>query len=57
LRSLGVGSPPIHRFDLIYRERDRLWLAEFGEGALGILARFPFVCLALSPPVKLKSVE
>ena len=57
VRSLGVGSPPIHRFDPIYRERDRLWLAEFGGGALGILARFPLVCSALSPPAKLNSVK
>ena len=32
VRSLGVGSPPIHMFDPIYIERDRLWLAEFGGG-------------------------
>jgi hypothetical protein len=38
VRSLGVGSLPIHMFDpiYIYRERDRLWLAEFGGGSLGI---------------------
>jgi hypothetical protein len=36
VRSLGVGSPPIHMFDPIYIERDRLWLAEFGGGSLGI---------------------
>jgi hypothetical protein len=40
----------------IYRERDILWLAEFGGGTRH-LARFPLVCLALSPPVKLKFVE
>ena len=33
VRSLGVGSPPINRFDPIYI--DRLWLAEFG-GSLGV---------------------
>ena len=39
VRSLGVGSLPIHMFDPIYieKERERLWLAEFGEGgSLGI---------------------
>jgi hypothetical protein len=40
----------------IYIEREILWLAEFGGGTRH-LARFPLVCSALSPPVKLKSVE
>jgi hypothetical protein len=37
VRSLGVGSPPIHMFDpiYIYREIDCGWLS-LGGGSLGI---------------------
>ena len=59
MRSLGVGSPPIHRFDLIYieRERDRFVVGRVWGGGIRHLARFPLVCSALSPPAKLNSVE
>ena len=55
VRSLGVGSLPIHMFDPIYieRERDRLWLAEFGGGVTRHLALVPSVSPAFFPPVDL----
>ena len=57
VRSLGVGSLPIHGFDPIYIEIDRLCFAEFGGRYTRHLARFPLVCPALSFPAKLNSVE
>ena len=53
VRSLGIGSPPIHMFDPIYIERDRLWLAEFGGGVTRHLALVPSVSPAFFPPVDL----
>jgi hypothetical protein len=41
----------------IYRERDRFVVGRVWGGGIRHLARFPLVCSALSPPVKLKSVE
>ncbi len=49
-RSLSMGL-------VLYIERDRLCLAEFGGRYTRHLARFPLVCPALSPPAKLNSVE
>jgi len=57
VRSLGVGSPPIHRFDPIYIERDRFLVGRVWGRYTRHLARFLLVCSALSFPAKLKSVE
>jgi hypothetical protein len=41
----------------IEREIDCCCWQSLGGGALGVFDLFPLVCLALSPPIKLKSVE
>ncbi len=53
VRSLGVGSPPIHMFDpiYIYREIDCGWLSL--GGVTRHLALVPLVSPAFYPPVDL----
>ena len=46
--AFAISFDPIYRFFVV----GRVW-----GGGTRHLARFPLVCLALSPPVKLKFVE
>ncbi len=50
VRPLSIGL-------ILYREREIDCGWQSLGGALGIFARFLLVCLALSPPAKLNSVE